>query len=41
MLRLNEAVKVSFDKHGIEIPYNHLNVHIMQDSTQVPVPTQS
>lgn len=32
-LKLNEAVKVALDKYGIEIPYNHLNVHILQDST--------
>lgn len=30
---LTEAVKTSFDRHGIEIPYNHLNVHIMNDGS--------
>lgn len=29
---LTEAVKTALDRHGIEIPYNHLNVHIMNDS---------
>lgn len=28
--RLNEAVKVSFDEAGIEIPYNQLDVHVIQ-----------
>lgn len=32
-LTLNEALKTALDKHGIEIPYNHLNVHILRDST--------
>ncbi len=41
MLRLNEAVKVAFDSHGIEIPYNHLNVHIMQDNTPAAPQVQS
>jgi small conductance mechanosensitive channel len=31
---LNEAVQRVFEKHGIEIPYNHLNVHIVSDGTQ-------
>lgn len=30
---LTEQVKIAFDHYGIEIPYNHLNVHIMHDST--------
>ena len=30
--KLNETVKAALDQRGIEIPYNHLNVHIMQDS---------
>ena len=30
---LTEEVKIAFDQYGIEIPYNHLNVHIMNDST--------
>lgn len=30
---LNEAVRESFAEHGIEIPYNHLNVHIVENST--------
>lgn len=29
---LNEAVRESFNRHGIEIPYNHLNVHILEHS---------
>lgn len=29
---LNEAVRESFARHGIEIPYNHLNVHILERS---------
>lgn len=32
-MTLNEALKTTLDKYGIEIPYNHLNVHIMQDSS--------
>lgn len=31
--QLNEHVKESFDRHGIDIPYNHLNVHILNDSS--------
>lgn len=27
--RLNEAIKASFDEAGIEIPYNQLDVHVM------------
>lgn len=30
---LNEAVRESFARHGIEIPYNHLNVHILERSS--------
>ena len=26
---LNEALRESFAKYGVEIPYNHLNVHIL------------
>ncbi len=29
---LNEAVGTAFARHGIEMTYNHLNVHIMGDS---------
>lgn len=28
---LLEQVKAAFDREGIEIPYNHLNVHVIQD----------
>ena len=30
---LNEAAKTALDNYQIEIPYNHLNVHILNDST--------
>lgn len=30
---LNERAKEALDRRGIEIPYNHLNVHIMNDSS--------
>ena len=40
-LTLNGALKATLDRHGIEIPYNHLNVHILQDSTlQVRQPAE-
>ena len=32
-MKLNEAIKAALDKYHMEIPYNHLNVHILQDST--------
>lgn len=28
---LNENIRTSFDRHGVEMSYEHLNVHIMQD----------
>ena len=28
---LNEHIRDSFDRHGVEMSYEHLNVHIMQD----------
>lgn len=28
---LLEQIKAAFDREGIEIPYNHLNVHVIQD----------
>ena len=29
---LNEAVKEQFDRNGIEIPYNQLDVHLKKDN---------
>ena len=29
--RGEEQVKAAFDREGIEIPYNHLNVHVIQN----------
>ena len=28
---LNESVRESFRRHGVEMTYNHLNVHILKD----------
>ena len=28
---LNENIRTSFDRHGVEMSYEHLNVHIMKD----------
>jgi len=28
---LNEAVRESFNESGVEIPYNHLNIHLIRD----------
>ena len=31
---LLEQVKAAFDAQGIEIPYNHLNVHLIREQQQ-------
>ena len=35
-LKLNEAVKRALDQHHIEIPYNYLNVRILDGSAAPP-----
>ena len=29
---LNEALRDAFDKHGVEMTYDHLNVHLVPES---------
>ena len=35
-LKLNEAIKCALDQHRIEIPYNYLNVRILDNSAAPP-----
>ena len=28
---LNEEIKTKFDEYGIEMTYNHINVHMIED----------
>ena len=35
-MKLNEAVKRALDQHHIEIPYNYLNVRILDGSAAPP-----
>ena len=32
LLTLNEALRDAFDKHGVEMTYDHLNVHLVPES---------
>ena len=31
---LTEGLKAAFDEHGVEMPYNHLNIHILDQTEQ-------
>ena len=31
---LTEGLKAAFDEHGVEMPYNHLNIHILDQTGQ-------
>ena len=31
---LTEGLKTAFDEHGVEMPYNHLNIHILDQTEQ-------